>query len=368
MVLPGQEKNHIPEKKQVDDWKAKNAVIHTMQKDLEYPGSPSDRSVSFESPNENKSPFAPAPKSIQENAPGISPFLSSSPAPKSPLAPESKPISVGIGRAQIKPLPVFSPIQEKPVEDLHRQGQKVGRSIMIAIVISIILIAGLGAYYFVTTRQSAPDLTPAAIIDSTDTSRLENAPKNNSEFSLEETNYLTIDPTKTDKTKIKEIFSQYADKVASANISSAVEFSVVDPQKNPVDFSVFAGKLNLTLSKPLSAQLEKSFRLFLYNDNGKKRAGLAIDIKDESATKKAMLQEEKSLAKEIEGLFLASQYKINPSSYLDSQYRDANIRYSNITSPEDLSVDYTVSGKKLLIGTTKLTLRSILDYYAQASR
>lgn len=366
MVLPGQGKNSIPEKKQIDNWKVKNAVIHTMQKDLEDPSSSSDKSVSFESPNENKSPFAPAPKNVPESAPQASPFLTATPTQKSPLAPESKPLFAR--RAQIKSLPVLSPIQEKPVEELHQQGQKVGRSIMIATVISIILIAGLGAYYFITTRQSAPDSTPAAVVDSSGEASSENSPKNNSEFSLEKANYLTIDPTKTDKTKIKEMLSQYADKVASANISSAVEFSVVDPQKSPVDFSTFAGKLNLTLSKPLSVQLEKSFSLFIYNDNGKKRVGLAIDIKDESAVKKAMLQEEKLLAKEIEGLFLASQYKINSSKYFDSQYKDIAIRYSNITSPEDLSVDYAVSGKKLLIGTTKMTLRSILDYYEQASR
>ena len=34
----------------------------------------------------------------------------------------------------------------------------------------------------------------------------------------------------------------------------------------------------------------------------------------------------------------------------------------NLILPEALSMDYTIFNKKLLIGTTKMTLRSIIDY------
>lgn len=362
MILPSQQNNSASEKKQVDDWKVKNAIIHTMQKDLDNPNPIQDKTASIESPKEKNSPSAPIIKNTTENSTRTSPFLTAQQPAKNVPTPENNLASMG--KSQIKPLPANSAIQERPVKEFHQQEQRTGRSVVI--VAFLILIAGLGAYYFITVRNATPEASVTST-DSSANSPSDNYLKNNSEFYPEKPNYLIIDLAETDQSKIKETLSQYADKVAASNISSVVEFLVIDPQKNPIEFSVFSDKINLTLSTSLSAQLEKSFSLFLYNDNGKRRLGLSIDIEDEADVRKAMIQEEESLAEEIESLFMTSEYHLTSLNYSNSQHDATPIRYSNITSPEDLSIDYAVSGKKLIIGTTKMTLRSILDYYTRAS-
>jgi hypothetical protein len=112
--------------------------------------------------------------------------------------------------------------------------------------------------------------------------------------------------------------------------------------------------------------LSDKFSLFLYNDSNNVRLGLAVDSKDttEINLKKTLTQGEAALAKNIEPLFLPSEYTIANKAYNTSYYNGAEIRYLNIISPEDLSVDYTIFQDKWIIGTTKMTLRSIIDSYA----
>ncbi len=165
---------------------------------------------------------------------------------------------------------------------------------------------------------------------------------------------------------MKKIIQSYAEKVSQSGITKSVEFVVVDKQNNPLSFQKFAQKMGLTLPSTILMQLKPEFSLFIYNDSGKVRLGLAIKIQNNRQIKKSFLNEEEKLPQDLQSLFLTTQYTLKKKSFFhNGQYKDINIRYNNIISPKVLSIDYAITQNNLVIGTTKETTRAILDLLQQ---
>ncbi|MFA6973965.1 MAG: hypothetical protein WC238_04500 [Parcubacteria group bacterium] len=241
---------------------------------------------------------------------------------------------------------------------------------VIAAALIIVIIAGSG-YYFWTTRQANTAavvdeiVPPVELIPETIPEPIPEPTPPAPQFSTDKPNYLNIENKDTPAgDNVKDILAFYANQVSQANIMTPVEFVVTDAQNNPLLFSEFATKLGINFTQPLRDNLKEAFSLFIYNDGPLTRFGLSLDSKDTTKLKSLMSFEEKTLAKELEPIFLSSDYTMEIKSYGSSTYKALPIRYANIVSPEDLSVDYAISTKnnKLLIGTTKMTLRSIIDY------
>lgn len=233
-----------------------------------------------------------------------------------------------------------------------------GKIVTIAIIAFVILAVGIGGYYFWITRQK-----PTEPIAETPSSPAIEEPV--LPFSIDKPNYLNIDLENSDSDKIKQLLSQKAQEVIDSKITSPIEFIISDLQNNPVNFEEFTAKAGIVLPIELTSNLNNGFSLFVLNDNSKVKMGLSVDSRDDDKLKSALLQEEPNLSQDLSFLLSLSSGSY-PSefekSFSSSSYKGAEIRYLNIISPEELSIDYVLYNNKLFFGTTKLTLRSIIDY------
>ena len=173
-------------------------------------------------------------------------------------------------------------------------------------------------------------------------------------------NYLRLEDPSLDSGKIQTILKQYFDKISQEGYVAPVEFVVTDAQNKPIGFKAFSGLLGLKFSPALLALLGENFSLFIYNDIPAPRIGLTIDSKDDLNLAKVLPQEEKLLADEISPLLFTNDYnKTKPFETTD--YSGAKIHYQNIISPDNLAVDYAIYKNKLILGTARSTMRTIID-------
>lgn len=233
-----------------------------------------------------------------------------------------------------------------------------GRIVTIAIIAFVILVSGIGGYYFWITRQKPVE--PATETPASPVVKEPVLP-----FSIDKPNYLNVDLENSDSEKIKQTISQEDQKIIDSKITSPVEFIVSDLQNNPINFEEFTAKAGIILPIEITSSLNNSFSLFIFNDNGKAKIGLSVDSRDDVKLKSSLSAEESNLINDF-GFFLSlssSNYSSESvKSFSSSSYNELEIRYLNIVSPEELSIDYTIYNNKFILGTTKLTLRSIIDY------
>lgn len=249
----------------------------------------------------------------------------------------------------------------------------LGKIVSFIVFLCILAAIGWGGYYFWETRianmsSSNPNnINQPNEVQSTDKnqpSEVQTIDKNqtSSVFSLTNANYLKINLTDLSDKVFIEKMSDAASQVKSMDTSGPVEFILTDNSNNPLSFSDFSQKIGLGLPQTILSQLGDSFSIYVYLENGEAKLGLSVSARNSAILKTAMDNEENSLAKDLRPLFMGNSYTLeNTYNFKSSTYNGNSIRYANIISPTELSVDYTISPKQLLIGTTKKTLRSILD-------
>lgn len=360
--------------------------IRTMKDDLKNIGTPNC--------NPNTPPMPSGPTKPAGNMPPMasekqktSPFL----APKSNIAPISaikSPVytpsmqPVSQPRPMTGPAPVANPFQ-RTINPMAAQGNvgvnvsqpeshlSLKKTFLIGGIIFIVLAGAAGGYYWWMTRQQAPvavEPTPTEPTPvETPEAQPETPPVITPVFSIDKPNYLALDIKTADAAKIKAEIKDRTDKLVASEIKTPIEFIVSDENFNPTTFKDFAGKFGLKLSARLLANLEDKFSLFIYNDNGVAKLGLVLDAKNEKTAKTQLTQEEATLITKLTPLYLDSAFTIKDKKFASSQYGELVIRYNNLVSTSELSLDYALFGKKLLIGTSKMTLRSIYDYLKGAT-
>lgn len=360
--------------KNIDDQDIEHLPVHTMLKDLEFINNPSAAIANEESEQALAKKSVPPVNltAVQKS----SPFLNPAPVAEKRSAPqETEPTHAWTNRMDRADIPVKTTVRT----DQESPSQKSSKKPFILVFsVLIIIVIAAGGYYFWSTRQQN---TQDVVIDNTpEEPTPEPVPEPIPEpepaitFSTDKPNYLSIDSTQKNNTEIKGTLKNYTDKVSKSGATTPVEFIVTDTQNNPLLFSSFAGSLGLKLSPSVMTSLAETFSLFIYNDNAVTRLGLAIDLKNQpdlkstnkpqSDLKNMLALEEKNLATELSPIFIPENYTLVPKTFASSTYNGQNIRYLNIISPEDLSVDYAIGHNKLLIGTTKMTIRAIIDKIA----
>jgi hypothetical protein len=364
------EENYSLDDNPPDDIKANNIPVYTMKQDLENSGKPeaqqqvflekepeSTQQAIFFTEKQKRSPFLSSenvqsqPKkatwsgSIPEKE-TASPS-SAPPMPASPNYPYLKKETA----SKKEPLVIMEDEKPKPA------WRKV---ILSALTLFIILIFGFGGYYFWINQQNID-------IPNVSTNLPPVLTQEKLSYSTENPNYLSIDINTADAAKIKSSIDKYAQEIIGDKVATPVEFIISDQKNEPVLFSTFAQKIGISFSSQLTSLLDDTFSLFIYNDNGQTKLGLAIYLKPGEQVQHlvqtaALTKEEPDLADELKSLFLVSSYTIEKKPFSQSSYNGTEIRYLNILSPEDLSVDYAIFDNQLLIGTTRMTLRSEIDY------
>jgi hypothetical protein len=181
-------------------------------------------------------------------------------------------------------------------------------------------------------------------------------PKPTFSFSETNPNYLRVENGALIGDKIKSTMGQ----VSQEGYVPPIEFIMTDTQNKPITFKAFSELLSIKLSPLVLESLSDNFSLFVYNDLAGPKVGIAVESKNDTNLGKALAQEEAAMADEINPLFFNNNYN-KAKLFNSSEYGGAKIRYQNIISPEMLSIDYSIYKNKFLIGTTKLTMRAIID-------
>jgi hypothetical protein len=345
---------------------AEKITVHSMLRDLEELKTQAH-------PEKNSKPVPSTPQKELPKNPTPSPFQK--PEPAKVVEKKAEPVAIPTPIAIKSPekAPMTQPIppknpekmpapEKKPTTPMSKENKK--NIVVLGTILAFCAFGFAGYYYWLT--NTTPSVQPEV---TTPTPPIEVPVKEPvvvetpaSKFSTEKPNYLNVDIQAATKETIKATLIKYAADIQAENITTPVEFSLADLQNNPITFAAFAEKAGIVFSKPLLTGLGDNFSLFIYTDQGKSRVGLAISIKNSSALKANMLKEEPVLATELDALLLAPEYTLEKNKlFASSAYSNTDIRYCNITSPENISIDYALSGDALLIGTSKMTLRSILD-------
>ncbi|MFA7319296.1 MAG: hypothetical protein WC022_01730 [Parcubacteria group bacterium] len=261
---------------------------------------------------------------------------------------------------------------QKDAEPEKKSGLKKISAIAITLFIIVIVIAG-GYYFWMTRVKDSSVANDQNAVDdsigrSQQTAPNDSASQTPSAFSQTQANYLSVDMQSVDAAGLKEALKKYTGQVSQMNSPGVIEFIITDKLNNPVSFQDFSQKLGLTLSPNIYSRLGQTFSLFIYLDNSFPRFGLMIPENNSAALKASLTQEEKTLARELEALFLNPAYDLTKVPVFNtSVYNGIQLRYVNIPSSSNLSVDYAISNNSLIIGTSKMTARAILDYLSKAT-
>ena len=360
-----------------------NSYVHTMNDDLKNP-LPQKEVLQTEQNHVEKNSLQ---NNFQEKnfSKSGSPFFSENPAP-SPFESTQKinELSSQEKFSKSQSLP-NSPLQttsnstpemkESFVanENIQTNPSKKSTSLGITITILILIIVGIiaaGAYFFIMTKQSS--IETGEINSSTEkkvsasNSQADDQTINiNSvleKYSTKNPNIISIDINNASDQEIRELFNIKALEVAKMQVKEPVEFVITDNNNAPIAFPIFALAAKINLSQDILANLEEKFSIYIYPENSISRLGLAVKLKNKELVLTKMLAEEKTLPQDVAFLFLDSKPEFTKDLlFKDGKYNNLSVRYLNLNSSSSLSIDYALTNDSLLIGTSKNTLRTIID-------
>ena len=358
---------------QKNDLKIEDLPIHTMKKDLWAIDNPALAQAEEEKNSSKISAKAVSLKETLTEKQKTSPFLRSEWQTETPaiIKPVSGPLSdKSIEQENKSSLPKPTDLEEKELFGKEKTDAKspfFRRLTTLSLTTIIILATIYGGYYFWSTRKVSEPIAETSEVNvietpesSTEEIKENLETKKPSTLNTQEANDWVMDFSSLDEKSFKEALLAKVESVKNEKLEQPVEFTIKDPQNNPISFSNFAKKARITLPASLINNVS-GFSLFIYGDVNS-RLGLKIDLKNIATAKKLIADYESKLTSGISSIFLAENYKIEKKNFQISQYKVYTVRFVNIIAPEELSVDYVFRGKEWVIGTTKSGLRSILDY------
>jgi len=174
-------------------------------------------------------------------------------------------------------------------------------------------------------------------------------------------NYLMIDTETVTSDSLRVLLTEAGTRIQGAKMTEPVEFFLTDKNNNPVAFSRLAYLLKLSLPESLVALMEESFSLYLYNDAGSLRLGLGLMLSDGETVAKELQVIEPSLPFFFQPLLYPERVVARQAQFRSGVYRDFALRFVNVDATQNISLDYSVRSDRFWIGTSKDTLRAILD-------
>lgn len=235
------------------------------------------------------------------------------------------------------------------------------RALATAAVIITILALIIAGYYFWITRKPQESVLQPQDIEETES----NIQINQEEPLKEPPRYLSVDIENSSAESIKQLFVKTAAEVKESESASPAEFILSDTNNNPVAFPIFAITSGINLPPNVLSNLEENFSLYFYNDEGNSRLGLAVKLKDREKINSEIALEEKNLVNDLSLFFMDNAVEEKNKTFSSSQHGDFQIRYVNLNQANNLSLDYAVTENYLVIGTSKNTLRAVLEELTQ---
>ena len=336
--------------------------VHTMKKDVLNP--PTGKNVNTVLPKEEQSFFA---KSAQPKQEEINPFLDTQDqsvqkekttfmsGPKVPPMEKINQLPSDIAKNASLPLKKQVPPQ-KSKNTLH---------IVMIIFVVVFLVGAIAFGGYLLMGQRVADVTEDTLQEqpSTVNDTQQATVKDTEIYSKDLPNYFSFDvESQTTKSDITTELNTIKNNLQQSDIQEPISFIVTDQKENPVSFHVFAISAGLSIPQEIMASLEENFEIYAYKDatNGV-RFGFVIDIKNVKLLQDNLKIKENEIPKGITLILDGMDTTPTTVVFKDSAYNTYAIRFANLDATETYSVDYTISGQRFIVGTSKSTLRAMLD-------
>ena len=237
------------------------------------------------------------------------------------------------------------------------------RVVSIVAVILLLAAVGAGGYFWWQSLRNSGGASGVKVespkIPET-TLRVES--QSQAKYLTAQPNILSFDTETVTADQIKSTLLQAGQTIQKDNLPGAVEFLIRDQKLNPLAFSRFAYLAKLNVPAELLGTLDEPFSLYIFIDDGRPRVALLAYAKDTPAFEAELKKNEKNLAVALEPLFLdVTTAPKNNLTFRDGAYLERPVRFTNVDDSLGLSVDYAVRGRQWIIGTSKDSLRSVLD-------
>ncbi|MBP9697624.1 MAG: hypothetical protein KBD65_00285 [Candidatus Moranbacteria bacterium] len=230
-----------------------------------------------------------------------------------------------------------------------------------------LMIVGLVAWYFL--RKTAVSPEPLLESSSEVTMVAEPVPVlPAAPFAPDTTNFLMVDTETVTTPSFLALLTESGAKISAAQMSKPVEFLLTDKNNNPLAFSRFAYLTDLSLPEDLIAALGETFSIFLYNTDGKITMGLSFApfaSGDMGTVRELVTKNEASLPFLFRPLLFPGLTVPTKASFRSGVYNTEAVRYVNVEAAQGISFDYVMRDKEWIIGTSKDTLRAIIDKKSQ---
>ncbi len=256
----------------------------------------------------------------------------------------------------------FSEIAPPPSDTDKRVSFRTGIIVGI-LAISLVTIGWGGYYYWQKNKVYNPEINNNELGDNSGNNLENELPE--LKYSTDKPFYLTVDVETSDQQSITAQLEEITQTLSQTDYAQKLfEFVVVDKNNNPIAFSRFAYLFGIKFNPTILNALDEKFSLYAYNNQGVVHYSLVVSIKkDQEANLKNLLQkDENRLVEQLRPLYLNKEIDLN-KKYLfkSSSFKDFAIRYTNVHNKYSSSVDYTVTGDKLIISTNKDIHRAILN-------
>jgi len=180
-------------------------------------------------------------------------------------------------------------------------------------------------------------------------------------YATDAPNYLSIDIETITAASFSQLVAERGKQMMAAHMKMPVEFLLTDKNNNPIAFSRFAYLMNMEFSEDLLASLGESFSVFLFDDGGVIRLGLSLTLADQVKGAKLITQQEKSLPFLFRSLLFSDGEVARTVVFRSGAYNADVVRFVNVDAIRGISFDFVLRADEWLIGTSKDTLRAILD-------
>lgn len=254
-----------------------------------------------------------------------------------------------------------NPIQELHIETKNNSSKRL--IIMGGVFLCIALFVGAALYYYSIFKK-----TDIQVDDTIGYKSFQPELKEEKfqPFALDKPNYLSIDIETATANDLRTLLNDRFSKMTENNVTQPVEFIVTDQNNNPVAFSRLAYVANLEIEPNLLSFINEGFSIFVYNDAGQMRLGFFLTSKNTTALGENVIKEEAVLPYGFRTLLYdANTATPRRVTFRQGTYNTQVVRFVNIDGDKNFSFDYMVRGNEWLIGSSKNTLRAMIDKYAQ---
>jgi hypothetical protein len=225
----------------------------------------------------------------------------------------------------------------------------------------VALIAGFIAWYFFRSSPEETTVSVGFVDDVSSTVTNPEIPTVTPPYAPDAPNYLTIDIETVTAESLRVLLSQTGANMVAANMVEPVEFLLTDKNNNPIAFSRFVYLMDIELSEELLATLGEPFSLYLYNDNGRVRIGLALMLTDLIEGGRLIAAQESALPFLFRTVLFPGASVTRQLGFRSGVYKTEPVRFVNVDVAQGVSFDYVLRDNEWFIGTSKDTLRMILD-------